>query len=75
MIATAIDKPTANVPTNVKANSERSVGSTRICSGDMRLAPSCKSKMGVRKNAGSSDVRAKAASAHARLGLNWLTIG
>ena len=39
MIATAIGKPTANVLTNVRANSERNVGSTRICSDDMRLAP------------------------------------
>jgi hypothetical protein len=39
MIATAIGKPTASVPTNVRANSERSVDSARICSDDMRLAP------------------------------------
>jgi hypothetical protein len=40
MIATAIGKPTAKVPTNVRANSERNVGSPRICCDDMRLAPS-----------------------------------
>jgi hypothetical protein len=42
MIATAIGKPTASVLTNVRANSESSVGSARICSDDMRLAPSLK---------------------------------
>jgi hypothetical protein len=49
MIATAIGKPTAKVPTNVRANSERNVGSARICCDDMRLAPSVQIEIAVRK--------------------------
>jgi hypothetical protein len=49
MIATAIGKPTANVLTNVRANSESQFGSGRICSNDMRLAPSLQIEKGVRK--------------------------
>ena len=44
MIATAIGKPTANVLTNVRANSESKFGSGRVCSNDMRLAPSLQIK-------------------------------
>ena len=40
MIASAIGRLTAKVPTRVRANSESKVGSGRICSNDMRLAPS-----------------------------------
>ena len=40
MIASAIGKLTAKVPTRVRANSESKVGSGRICSNDMRLTPS-----------------------------------
>lgn len=40
MIATAIGKLTAKVLTKVRANSDSKVGSGRICSNDMRLAPS-----------------------------------
>jgi hypothetical protein len=36
MIATAIGKPTANVLTNVRANSESKFGSGRVVSNDMR---------------------------------------
>lgn len=75
MIATAIGKPTANVPTNVRANSERNVGSARICCDDMRLAPSVQIEIAVRKKDGLSDVRAKAASARPQSGTEWLTIG
>jgi len=76
MIATAIGKPTANVLTNVRANSERNVGSTRMCSDDMRLAPYLANrKWESEKNDGFSDVRAKAASARIHPGTQWLMIG
>jgi hypothetical protein len=75
MIATAIGKPTASVLINVRANSESSVGSARICSDDMRLAPSLKIENRCQKKDGFSDVRAKAASARLQTATQWLTIG
>jgi hypothetical protein len=49
MIATAIGKPTANVLTNVRANSESKFGSGRVCSNDIRLAPSLQIEKGRQK--------------------------
>jgi hypothetical protein len=49
MIATAIGKPTASVLTNVRANSESKFGSGRVCSNDMRLAPSLQIEKGRQK--------------------------
>jgi hypothetical protein len=49
MIATAIGKPTANVLTSVRANSESKFGSGRVVSNDMRLAPSFQIEMGRQK--------------------------
>lgn len=56
MIASAMGRLTAKVPTRVRANSESKVGSGRICSNDMRLTPSLQIA-----NHGFSDVRAKRA--------------
>jgi hypothetical protein len=46
MIATAIGKPTANVLTNVRANSESKFGSGRVWSNDIWLAPSLQVEKG-----------------------------
>jgi hypothetical protein len=62
MIATAMGKPTANVLTNVRANSESKFGSGRVCSNDMRLAPSLQIKGTSEKMTAFSDVRAKCCS-------------
>jgi hypothetical protein len=49
MIANAIGKPTANVLTNVRANSESKFGSGRVVSNDMRAAPSLQTEKGRQK--------------------------
>jgi hypothetical protein len=49
MIATAIGKPTANVLTNVRANSESKFGSGRVWSNDIWLAPSLQVEKGRQK--------------------------
>jgi hypothetical protein len=70
MIASAIGRLTAKVPTRVRANSESNVGSGRICSNDMRLTPSLQIA-----NHGFSDVCAKGASAPAQTATQWLRNG
>lgn len=62
MIASAIGRLTAKVPTRVRANSESKVGSGRICSNDMRLTPSLQIA-----NHGFFDVRRKVPQPPCRL--------
>jgi hypothetical protein len=73
MIATAIGKLTAKVLTKVRANSDSKVDSGRICSNDMRLAPSLQ----IAKNRKSQlfPYARKAPQPACRLGLKWLRIG
>lgn len=62
MIATDIGNATAKVLSKVRANSESKVGSGRICSNDMRLAPSLRSRLFLRPR--------KVPQSASRLGLN-----
>jgi hypothetical protein len=64
MIATAIGKPTANVLTNVRANSESKFGSGRVCSNDMRAGSILANRKGTSEK--FSDVRAKGCPQPAR---------
>jgi hypothetical protein len=68
MIATAIGKLTAKVLTKVRANSDSKVGSGRICSNDMRLAPSL--QIAKKSQITAFPYARKAPQPACRLGLN-----